>query len=279
MICSTKEMLLSAQKERRAIAAFNIHNMESLQAVVQAAEDMKSPVIIAASPATLKYAGAAYLGAMFKVAAERSQYPMALHLDHCKDFSMLVACIQAGFTSLMIDASHLPYEENIKTTRKAVELGHSVGVAVEAELGMIAGKEDDLSVDEKLRTYTNPDQAADFVSRTGIDSLAVAIGTAHGVYRWEPKLDFSRLQQIREKVSIPLVLHGASGISDDMVRKAISLGICKVNIATELKLPMAAAIRNSLSDPSVDDPRVYMSAGKKEVARVARHKIEICSGE
>lgn len=265
-----------ARERGCAIAAFNIHNLETLQAVVEGAADLRSPVIIQTSPGTLKHAGLDYVAACCRVAADQHDVPMALHMDHCRDFDTLVRCLRAGYTSLMVDASHLSFEDNITLTRRVVDMGRAVGVPVESELGRVGGVEDDLSVDERDASMTDPDQAVEFAERTGIDTLAVAIGTAHGMYKGEPKLDFKRLSVIREKVSIPLVLHGASGVPDDSVRKALSLGIAKVNIATELKLPMVAAIREALQDPEESDPRMYMGRARDAVREMVQRKIRLC---
>ncbi len=235
-ILSTREMLKKAQAGAYAIPAFNIHNLETLQVVVETAAELKSPVIIAGTPSTISdYAGPDYIAAMAEVAAEKYDIPIAIHLDHFENVEEIKKDINIGFKSCMIDASKRPFEENIKTVKEVVEYAHKYDVTVEAELGKLGGKEDDLVVSEKDAMYTNPDDAVEFVNRTGVDSLAVAIGTAHGLYKGEAKLDFDRLKEIREKVSVPLVLHGASDVPDELVKKAISLGICKVNVATDLK--------------------------------------------
>jgi len=271
------QMLANAQREGYAVAAFNIHNLETIQAVVEAAWEEKSPVIIQTTPGTLKHAGIPYVAACVKTAAELYDIPIALHVDHCESFTTILQCIRAGYTSVMIDSSKLPYAENVAAVKKVVEIAKSVGVAVEAELGRIGGTEDEVTVDEREAALTVPDEALDFATATGVDFLAVAIGTAHGLYKGEPKLDFERLSAIRSKVSIPLVLHGASGVPDAAIREAISRGICKVNIATELKVPMAQAIQEVFShDPEENDPRKYMGKAKNAVKEVARSKIRLC---
>ncbi|ABS42365.1 tagatose bisphosphate family class II aldolase [Clostridium botulinum] len=277
-ILSTREMLKKAQAGSYAIPAFNIHNLETLQVVVETAAELKSPVIIAGTPSTITdYAGADYIVAMAEVAAEKYDIPIAIHLDHFEDVEEIKKDIDIGFKSCMIDASKKSFEENIKTVKEVVEYAHKYDVTVEAELGKLGGKEDDLVVSEKDAMYTNPDDAVEFVNRTGVDSLAVAIGTAHGLYKGEAKLDFDRLREIREKVSVPLVLHGASDVPDKLVKKAISLGICKVNVATDLKIPFSDAVKKYFNEnPKANDPRKYMTPGKEVMREVVRHKIMVC---
>lgn len=279
-IISTKEILLDAKKNRYAVPAFNIHNLETMQAVLEGACKMKSPVIIAATPGTVDYAGMDYLVAMARVGAKKHNIPVALHLDHCSDIKFLEECIGAGFKSVMIDASLKEYEDNIKVTRDVVEFAHKQGVTVEAELGTVGGQEDERNVDAAKALLTVPDMALDFVKKTNIDSLAIAIGTAHGLYKLKPKLDFERLANIRKIIDIPLVLHGASGVSPEDIRKAIELGICKVNIATELKIPFADSIKEYfLENPMDNDPRKYLTPGKNAIKQVVMDKIEICGSK
>lgn len=276
-IVSTREMLLDAQRNKYAVPAFNIHNLETFQVVVETAAELRSPVIIAGTPSTTVYAGSKYLVAMAEVAARKYGIPIAIHLDHFEKFDEIKSYIQDGFTSTMIDASHLSFEENIKKVKEVAEYAHRYDVTVEAELGKLGGQEDDLIVDEKDAMYTNPDQAAEFVEKTQIDSLAVAIGTAHGLYAGEPKLDFDRLKEIRNQVSVPLVLHGASDVPDELVQKAISLGICKVNVATDLKIPFSDAVKKFfIENPKESDPRKYMTPGKMAMKEIVAHKIKVC---
>ena len=236
--------------------------------------------MVAASQSTLQYMGVAEFAAIAKAVAKKADVPVALHLDHCTQFPMIVECIKEGFTSVMIDGSHLPYEENLALAQKVVEVAHAAGVAVESELGRVGGAEDDLNVDEREATFTVPEEAADYVRRSGVDSLAVAIGTAHGVYKGTPKLDLERLSAIRAAVSVPLVLHGASGVPDEAVRAAIARGIAKVNIATELKIPMAGAVREVLlGDENETDPRRYMGHAREVVSAVAEKKILLCGAD
>lgn len=279
-ILSTREMLKKAQREGYAVPAFNIHNLETLQVVVETASELKSPVILAGTPSTIKYAGADYIVSMAEVAAKKYKIPIAIHLDHFEDISDIKDYIDKGFKSAMIDASYEKYENNIKIVKEVVEYAHKFDATVEAELGRLGGQEDDLVVDEKDTMYTNPDQAKDFVDKTGIDSLAVAIGTAHGLYKGKAKLDFERLKEIREKVSIPLVLHGASDVPDELVKEAIRCGICKVNVATDLKIPFSDAVKKYfVNHPEANDPRKYMTPGKEAMRDIVKHKIIICGSD
>jgi tagatose 1,6-diphosphate aldolase GatY/KbaY len=276
-IVSTREMLLDAQRNQYAVPAFNIHNLETFQVAVETAAELRSAVIIAGTPSTTTYAGCEYLVAIAKVAARKYDIPIAIHLDHFEEFDQIEKFIQDGFRSAMIDASHCSFEENIARVKKVVAYAHRHDTTVEAELGKLGGQEDDLIVDEKDAIYTNPEQAGEFVARTNIDSLAVAIGTAHGLYKGEPKLDFDRLAEIRKRVSIPLVLHGASDIPDELVRKAISLGICKVNVATDLKIPFSDAVKKFFNEnPKESDPRKYMTPGKIAMKEIVARKIKVC---
>lgn len=279
-IVSTKKILFEAQKERYAVPAFNIHNLETIQVVVETAAEMKSPVILAGTPSTLKYAGADYIISIAKAAAKKYDIPIAIHLDHFENTQTIKSYLDLGFKSAMIDASHESFEKNIEIVKEVVEYAHILGATVEAELGRLGGQEDDLVVDEKDTMYTNPESAREFVERTGIDSLAVAIGTAHGLYKGEPKLDFDRLKEIRALVNVPLVLHGASDVPDDLVKKAIELGICKVNVATDLKIPFASAVKKYFVEhPEASDPRQYMIPGKVAMRDVVIHKIKVCGSE
>lgn len=268
--------LIEAEKKGIAIPAFNIHNMETIQAVVEGADIEKSPVIIQTTPGTVRHAGIEFITANVKTAAELYDIPIALHLDHCSSYDLIIKAIQNGYTSVMIDGSHLPYAENVALVKEVVKVAHAAGVNVEGELGRIGGTEDDLTVDEREVTMTIPEEALDFVKKTGIDFLAVAIGTAHGVYKGKPKLDFDRLAAIRKIVELPLVLHGASGVPDDSIKIAIEKGISKINIATELKIPLAIAVKEFFnSNPDGNDPRKYLGHGKEEVINVVRQKIRL----
>lgn len=276
-IVNTVEMFQKASEEKYAIPAFNIHNLETFQVVVDTAAELNSPVILASTPGTISYSGGDYLVSMGSAAAERYEIPIALHLDHFESFEEIKKYIDFGFKSVMIDASHHPFDENVKIVKQVVEYAHEHGVSVEAELGRLGGVEDDLVVDEKDAIFTNPEQAREFIELTGIDSLAVAIGTAHGLYKGEPKIDFERLEDIHSVVNIPLVLHGASDIPDAMVKRTIKLGICKVNIATDLKIPFSNAVKQYFNEnPDANDPRKYMTPGKEAMKEVVVEKILMC---
>lgn len=279
-LISTKQMLLKAQEEGYSIPAFNIHNLETIQVVLQAASDLKSPVILAATPSTVKYAGEEYLLAIIEKASEINNIPVTFHLDHHENVDDIKRIIALGCKSVMIDASKHEFKENVEIVKDIVDFAHSYGATVEAELGKLGGVEDDLIVDEKDSFLTDPNEAVEFVKLTGVDSLAVAIGTAHGLYKSEPKLDFDRLEKIRSMVDVPLVLHGASGVPYDAVQKATDLGICKVNIATELKIPFSSAIRDYFKEnPNASDPRQYLVPAKKAMYDVVVDKIKMCKSE
>ena len=298
MLFTNKELLLAAKKKAYAIGAFNIQNLESLLAVVEAAVEEKSPIIVAVTPGAIKYGGLKYLASMAKVAAESSPIPMSLHLDHGEDVETVSKCLEAGFTSVMIDGSHLPFKENIALTKRVVDLAHPKGVSVEGELGRLAGVEEK-TVEEREAVLTDPEEAAEFVRRTGVDALAVSIGTSHGAYKFkgEPQLDFERLRLIRENVDVPLVLHGASsvpawiiekatkygaelagakGIPEDHIKKAIALGITKINIDTDLRLAFTATVREVLAtSPKEFDPRKILGPAKEAMKEVVKGKMRL----
>ena len=279
-IISSKAMLLKAQREGYAVPAFNIHNLETLQVVVETASEMRSPLIVAGTPGTFSYAGTGNVVAIASDLAKTYNQPLAIHLDHHEDFDDIAQKVQSGIRSAMIDGSHHPFTENVALVKKVTDYCHRYDVSVEAELGRLGGQEDDLVVDSKDALYTNPQQAREFVELTGIDSLAVAIGTAHGLYTAEPKLDFERLAAIRDCVDVPLVLHGASGLPDSDIRRAISLGVCKVNVATELKIAFSDALKAYfLENPGANDPRHYMKPAKAAMKEVVRKVIHVCGCE
>ncbi len=296
-----KEMFAKAYAGGYAIGAFNVNNMEIIQGIVKAGEEERSPLILQVSSGARKYAGQVYIVKLIEAALLESDLPICLHLDHGPDFELCKACIDGGFTSVMIDGSHLPYEENIALTRRVVEYAHDKGVWVEAELGRLAGVEEDVSSASHI--YTDPDQAVDFVQRTGCDSLAVAIGTSHGAYKFtgEAKLDFDRLQVITNKLPLyPLVLHGASsvlpefvqmanqyggaigdakGIPEDMLRRAAGMGVCKINVDTDIRLAMTATIRKAfVENPAEFDPRYYLKPAREAVKNMVQHKIKNVMG-
>lgn len=276
MLVSGKKILQHAHENGYAVGAFNVNNMEQVQAIVEAAEETKSPVIIQASQGGLKYAGVEFIAGMAKIAAEKVSVPVAIHLDHGTDFTQIMKCLRNGFTSVMIDASHYELEENIRKTQQIVEMAHAVGVSVEAELGKIGGTEDDISVDEKDATFTNPDEAVRFVNETGVDYLAIAVGTAHGPYKGEPKLDFDRIKTIKERLNSPLVLHGSSGVPEDSIKKAVSLGINKINIDTDIRMAFNTAVREFINaNPDAYDPRKILGPGREAMKKVIAEKMNM----
>ena len=297
-LVTTTEMFKKAYEGHYAIGAFNINNMEIIQAITEAAGELKSPVILQVSAGARKYAKQAYLVALAQAAIEDSGIDLALHLDHGADFEICKACIDGGFNSVMIDGSRFSFEENVELTKKVVEYAHERGVAVEGELGKLAGVEDDVKVNDDDAMYTNPDEVEEFVSRTGVDSLAIAIGTSHGAFKFkgEPKLRFDILEEIMRRIpGFPIVLHGASsvmpdlvaeinacggnlagaqGVPEDMLRKAASLAVCKINIDSDIRLAMTAGIRRVMTaQPEVFDPRTYLSVARDEVRKLVVHKI------
>lgn len=297
-LVTTKEMFERSMKEHFAIGAFNINNMEFIQAITEAANEAKSPVILQVSSSAIKYAGIKYLMKMVEAAVETTDIPIALHLDHGPDFETCKMCIDAGFTSVMIDGSKYDFEENIAITKKVVEYAHSKGVVVEAELGKLAGIEDDVNVAASDAMYTDPEQAEEFVKRTGCDSLAIAIGTSHGAYKFkgEAKLRFDILAKIKERLpNTPIVLHGASsvipklvemcnnnggnipgakGCPNEMLKEAGENGVSKINVDTDLRLAMTAQVRRVFNeDPSVFDPRKYLGEARKEIKATVADKI------
>jgi len=275
LLVSGREILQAARDGGYAVGAFNLNNMEIVQAIVEAAEEERSPVIIQASQGALKYAGIEYIAGLARIAAEKATVPVALNLDHGTSFAQVVQCIRHGFTAVMIDGSQLPFEENIALTKKVVEVAHPNNVSVEAELGKIGGVEDDIVVSEREATFTDPDEAAEFVERTKCDALAVAIGTAHGLYKGEPKLDFERLKEIRQKTDVPLVLHGASGVPDEAIKIARQY-VSKINIDTELRVAFSKAITEYLKEnPNEIDPRKILGPAKAAMKEVARAKMRL----
>lgn len=272
---SAKEMLKNAQAGQYAVGAFNVENMEMAQAIIAAAEKMRAPVMIQTTPGTLKYADPAVFAGMIAPLARAASVPVALHLDHGNSYDLAVACVQAGYTSVMIDGSLLPFEENVALSRRVVEMAGDL--PVEAELGTVGGKEDDHAAGV---AYTDPDQAAEFVHRTGVSSFAPAIGTAHGMYKAEPKLDLERLRRIAARVSVPLVLHGTSGVPDETVKECIARGICKVNYATDLRITFTGAVRAFLADNGAAiDPKKFLGAARDAVMERACELIRVCGSD
>ncbi len=298
-LISSKEMFAKALNDDYAIGAFNVNNMEIVQGIVDAAAAENAPLILQVSAGARKYARPAYLIKLVEAAIEDTGADICLHLDHGADFEICKACVDNGFTSVMIDGSQYPFEENVALTKRVVEYAHDHGVVVEAELGKLAGVEDDVSVDERSAKFTDPEEAAEFVRLTGVDSLAIAIGTSHGAYKFkgEPYLDIERLKVIHGLIpNTPLVLHGASsvlkefvdmcneyggsvpgaqGVPEEMIKEAVKHGVCKVNIDTDLRLAMTAEIRKFfIENPSEFDPRKYLGPGRDAITRMVRHKIK-----
>ena len=297
-LVTTKDMFEKSMKEHFAIGAFNVNNMEIIQGIVDAAAEQNSPVILQASSSAIKYARVPYLKKMIEAALEEHDIPVALHLDHGPDFETCKMCIDNGFTSVMIDGSKYDFEENVALTKKVVDYAHSHGVVVEAELGKLAGIEDDVNVSASDAMYTDPEQAKEFVERTGCDSLAIAIGTSHGAYKFkgEAKLRFDILAKVKELIpNTPIVLHGAStvipefveqcnkyggnipgakGVPDEMLHEASLSGVSKINVDTDLRLAMTGAIREIFAeDPSVFDPRKYLGFARSQIKDIVEHKI------
>lgn len=298
-LVTTKEMFEKSMKEEFAIGAFNINNMEIIQGIVDAAQKQNSPVILQASSGAIKYARIKYLMKMVEAAVEETNIPIAIHLDHGPDFETCKMCIDNGFTSVMIDGSKYSFEENVALTKKVVDYAHERGVVVEAELGQLAGIEDDVNVSEEDAKYTDPDQAKEFVERTGCDSLAIAIGTSHGAYKFkgEARLRMDILKQVKEKIpNTPIVLHGAStvipelvetcnsyggdipgakGVPDEILHEASLSGVSKINVDTDLRLAFTGEIRKSLAEnPSAFDPRKYLTPAREKITEVVEHKIK-----
>ena len=275
MLVTTKEMLLKAQKGNYAVGAFNVENIEMVMAVIAAAEELNAPVIMQTTPSTVKYAGLDYYLANVATAAKNAKVPVAMHLDHGSSFSLAMQALRQGYTSIMIDGSHSVFEENIAITKSVVDACKPSNIPVEAELGKVGGKEDDL--DGGDGGYTDPKEALEFVQKTGVNSLAVAIGTAHGVYKGEPKLDLDRLVEIRKVVDVPLVLHGASGLSEEAVKESIKRGICKVNFATELRIAYTDGVKELLEEkPETIDPKKYGVVGIEKVKELVKNRMMMC---
>jgi fructose-bisphosphate aldolase class II len=293
------EIYQEANQKKYAIGQFNVSNLEFTQAVLEAAEEMKAPVIIAASSSALKYAGLENLAEIVKTGASRIKAPVALHLDHGATFEEVEKCVEAGFTSVMIDGSHYPFEENVRITREVADYAHKFNVTVEAELGRLGGIEDEVNVDDRDSFLTDPDEAVKFVEQSKCDALAIAVGTSHGAYKFktEAQLDFDRIAKIKGLLGMPLVLHGASGVPaeliekiaryggsipgakgvpDEAYRKAVERGINKINIDTDLRLAFTASVRETLAtQPGEFDPRKIIGKAREEIKQIIKHKIEV----
>ena len=302
-LVTSKEMFKKAYEGNYAVGAFNVNNMEIIQGIVDAAKQENAPLILQVSAGARKYANPIYLRRLVEAAIEDTGLDICLHLDHGEDFEICKQCVDDGFTSVMIDGSKYPFEENIGLTKKVVEYAHSKGVVVEAELGKLAGVEDSIMVSAKDATYTDPSQALEFVERTGVDSLAIAIGTSHGAYKFKgvPSLDFERLKTISKLLpNFPLVLHGSSsvpkefvdlcnryggqipgaaGVPEEMLRRASQMGVCKINIDTDLRLALTACIRQYFVEhPSEFDPRKYLGPGRDAIKDMVAHKMKYVLG-
>ena len=276
MLVTAKEMLQKAREGKYAIGAFNVENMEMVMAVLAAAEAKNSPVIMQTTPGTIKYAGVDYYYANVAAAAKRSSVPVVMHLDHGDSFQRAMAAYRAGYTSIMIDGSKLPFEENIALTKRVVDACHPGGVYVEGELGKVGGKEDDLEGDDD-NPYTDPEEAKIFVEKTGVDYLAIGVGTAHGVYKGIPKVNTDLIATIHDMVDVPLVLHGTSGVPDEQVITAVKNGICKVNYATDLRIAFTRGAKEFMAEhPEAFDPKKYSKQGMAEVQKYVEQKIEVC---
>lgn len=276
MLVTAKEMLQKAREGKYAIGAFNVENMEMVMAVLAAAEAKNSPVIMQITPGTIKYAGVDYYYANVAAAAKRSSVPVVMHLDHGDSFQRAMAAYRAGYTSIMIDGSKLPFEDNIDLTKRVVDACHPGDVYVEGELGKVGGKEDDLEGDDD-NPYTDPEEAKIFVEKTGVDYLAIGVGTAHGVYKGIPKVNTDLIATIHDMVEVPLVLHGTSGVPDEQVITAVKNGICKVNYATDLRIAFTRGAKEFMAEhPEAFDPKKYSKQGMAEVQKYVEQKIEVC---
>ena len=305
MLVTNKELQVEAKQGKYAVGAFNTSNVEITQAIIEAHEEVNAPVIIATSTSAIKYCGIDILSSIVRQMADKAKIPVSLHLDHGTDYNLIINCVRNGWTSIMIDGSHAPLEENIALTTEIVKICHAVGISVEAELGRLGGIEDNISVDERDARLTDPDEAEQFIAETQCDTLAIAIGTSHGAYKFkgESKLAFKRLEEICNRVETPLVLHGdssvitevvekankygadlgdAKGVPVEDIKKAISLGITKVNIDTDLRLAFTAGVRQILTEKTeIFDPRKIIGAGREDIKNVVKNKIEVlgCAGK
>lgn len=297
-LVTTTEMFKKAYEGGYAIGAFNVNNMEIIQGITEAAAEEKAPLILQVSAGARKYANHTYLMKLVEAAVEETDLPIALHLDHGDSFELCKSCIDGGFTSVMIDGSHLSFDDNIELTKRVVDYAHERGVTVEGELGQLAGVEDDVNVSAEDASYTRPEEVEEFVSRTGVDSLAIAIGTSHGAFKFkgEPKLRYDILEEVSRRLpAFPIVLHGASsvipeyvemintyggdmagaqGVPEDMLRKAAKMAVCKINIDSDLRLAMTGTVRREMAEhPEVFDPRKYLGPARDAIREMVRHKI------
>jgi fructose-bisphosphate aldolase class II len=270
------EFLPKAKAEKFAVGQFNMNNLEFAQAIAEAAAELRSPFIYGVSEGALKYMGVEFTVAIARAAAEKYNVPIALHLDHGSSFDVAMKCIRAGFSSIMFDGSHYPLEENIRLTKEIVKAAHAMGVSVEGELGTIGGVEDDISVDEEDASLAKPEEAIRFYEETGVDALAIAVGTAHGMYKGEPRIRYDIIEAVASRIPVPIVLHGGSGVPDDMIRQAIAAGVGKINVNTENQIACTDTIREILNkDAKVYDPRKYLGPARTAMVEVVKAKIRL----
>ena len=275
-LVSMTEMLKAAKAGKYAVGQFNMNNLEFAHAIIEAAEEEKSPVILGVSEGAGKYMGLDYAVAMAQVAANKATVPVALHLDHGSSFEVAMQYIHAGFSSIMIDGSHYSFDENVVITKKVIEVAHAMGISVEGELGTIGGTEDDISVDEANARLADPKEAIEFYKLTNVDALAIAVGSAHGMYKGVPKLRHDIIEAVSKEIDIPLVLHGGSGIPDEEITKAIAAGVGKINVNTENQVALTNTIREIFAkDANVYDPRKYLGPGRQAMKEVVRGKIRL----
>lgn len=276
MLVSGKAILQKAHEEGYAVGAFNTSNLEMTQAIIEAAEELNSPVIIQTSQSAITYATSEGIATIVRTLAEKATVPVALHLDHGTDYDVVMKCLRDGWTSVMFDGSKYEFEQNIEITKNVCGIAHPMGVSVEAELGKIGGVEDHVKVEMKDATMTDPDEAVEFVEKTGVDYLAIAVGTAHGVYAGDPELDFDRIETIKKRVNIPIVLHGASGVPEADIKKAVSLGVNKINIDTDLRVAFQKSMHKFVAEkPEVYDPRKMLAPTKDAIKEVVKAKMQM----
>ncbi len=275
-LVSMNYFLPQAKKEGFAVGQFNMNNLEYVQAITEAGKEERSPLIFGASEGAIRYMGLNNVVALARVAAEESGLPIALHLDHGSSFEMVMKCIRAGFSSVMFDGSHYPLEENIRLTKKVVEAAHAVGVSVEGELGTIGGVEDDLNVAEEDAALAKPEEAIRFWEETRVDALAIAVGTAHGMYKGEPKIRYDIIEEVSRNIEVPIVLHGGSGVPDESIKKSISLGVGKINVNTENQVASTRVVRQLLEEnPDMIDPRKYLGPAREAIKETVKAKMRL----
>ncbi|MBA4548113.1 class II fructose-1,6-bisphosphate aldolase [Thermoactinomyces intermedius] len=275
-LVSMNAFLPQAKKEGFAVGQFNVNNLEFVQAIIEAGKEERSPLIFGASEGAIRYMGLNNVVALAKAAAEEADVPVALHLDHGSSFEVVMKCIRAGFSSVMFDGSHYPFEENIRLTKKVVEAAHAVGVSVEGELGTIGGVEDDLNVSEEDAALADPDQAIRFWEETKVDAMAIAVGTAHGMYKGEPKIRYDIIEKVASQIEAPIVLHGGSGVPDESIQKAVSLGVGKINVNTENQVAMVKVVRELLdNNPDMIDPRKYLGPAREAIKKTVKAKMRL----